>query len=293
MLLCCCRNELVRHDGVLQAERTIPSDTEEDIAVDNFCWRTLQSTVSEDIAVDNELKNLPGSTWAEEPERAFKAPPLKLPDLEVSGLQVAQEKQAFCDSARTDYDQVSSAGTTFRSHESTREFQVLIERAAGTPLGLNLDVLDGSALVVSAVKAGPVRLYNDAVAEEEQIQPGDCIIAVNGIRGTSEALLLGLKNASLELLIKRPWIFSILIEKSYGPLGLQIEHASTGSSLLVKGVNPGLIRDWNLAHRGSTVKRRDRIVGVNDFQGSPSELLGRMKLAVVQGDRLELEIFRY
>lgn len=189
----------------------------------------------------------------------------------------------------------SLATTAWSGAMPNPEFTCCIDRAAGTSLGLNLDALDGTLLIISAVKAGPVRSYNETVEdEEEQMLPGDSIISVNGERGNSQALLERLKlDSALELSIKRPKAFQIVIPRAYGPLGLHVEHAPNGTSLMVKTVNPGLIKDWNLSHRGTGIKRRDRVISVNGSRGNPAELMAKMKQAVVAGDRLELEICRY
>jgi len=184
--------------------------------------------------------------------------------------------------------------TTANIGGSNPEFTIAVERAAGASLGLNLDALDGTSLIISSVKAGPIRLYNETVEDDLQLQPGDSIVGVNGSQGSAEALLERLKtDLALELTIRRPKVFSISIPRAYGPLGLQVEHAPSGTSLLVKMVNPGLIKDWNLAHRGQGIKRRDRVITVNGLQGNPAELMANMKMAAVQGDRLEITVGRY
>eukprot|EP00913_Durusdinium_trenchii_P022406 g21047.t2 len=97
----------------------------------------------------------------------------------------------------------------------------------------------------------------------------------------------------LTVTLKRPITFSISIARAYAPLGLQVEHAPNGTSLLVKTVNPGLIKDWNLSHRGMGIKRRDRVITVNGCQGNPAELMAKMKMAAVQGEKLDIEVCRY
>mmetsp|Transcript_61651 Transcript_61651/g.144570 ORF Transcript_61651/g.144570 Transcript_61651/m.144570 type:complete len:319 (-) Transcript_61651:67-1023(-) len=185
--------------------------------------------------------------------------------------------------------------TTTAAGTTNPEFVVVIERAAGSSLGLNLDALDGQSLIISAVKAGPIRAYNEQQDDDDlMLQHGDSIVEVNGARGSSQALLERLKaDSELTLSIKRPVAFTISIARAYAPLGLQVEHAPNGTSLLVKTVNPGLIKDWNLSHRGMGIKRRDRVKTVNGSQGNPAELMAKMKMAAVQGERLDIEVCRY
>eukprot|EP00435_Cladocopium_sp_Y103_P066544 s28_g28.t2 len=123
---------------------------------------------------------------------------------------------------------------------------------------------------------------------------GDSIVEVNGARGSSQGLLEHLKvDTELTVTLKRPVTFNISIARAYAPLGLQVEHAPNGTSLLVKTVNPGLIKDWNLSHRGMGIKRRDRVITVNGCQGNPAELMAKMKIAAVQGEKLDIEVCRY
>lgn len=194
----------------------------------------------------------------------------------------------------------SSGFLTARSLATTTagtnpEFTVQIERAHGSSLGLNLDALDGQTLIISAIKMGPVRAYNEQQEDEDMMfQNGDSIVEVNGARGSSQGLLEHLKvDTELTVTLKRPVTFSISIARAYAPLGLQVEHAPNGTSLLVKTVNPGLIKDWNLSHRGMGIKRRDRVITVNGCQGNPAELMAKMKIAAVQGEKLDIEVCRY
>jgi len=264
-----------------------------------------------DLAAETDLSHqqqqLEGRELSSQsPKRAEEACSQEIPEPSKarSGLTFTS---AMPYAGRDDDDKASSAAaSTFASRRSLAttawsgavpnpEFTCCIDRAPGTSLGLNLDALDGTLLIISAVKAGPFRSYNEIVEdEEEHLLPGDSIVSVNGERGSSQVLLERLKvDAALELSIKRPKKFEIVIQRSYSPLGLQVEHAPNGTSLMVKAVNPGLIKDWNLSHRGTGIKRRDRVVSVNGSRGNPAELMAEMKQTVVASDQLKLEICRY
>mmetsp|Transcript_105700 Transcript_105700/g.252132 ORF Transcript_105700/g.252132 Transcript_105700/m.252132 type:complete len:306 (+) Transcript_105700:122-1039(+) len=218
-----------------------------------------------------------------------------------NGVSFSSASIAYNGKEPSEHAANSSGFLTTRSLATTTaggcnpEFQVIVERAPGSSLGLNLDALDGQSLIISAVKAGPVRAFNEKQDDEDNmLQCGDSIVEVNGARGSSQGLLEHLKvDTELILTIKRPISFTISIARAYAPLGLQVEHAPNGTSLLVKTVNPGLIKDWNLSHRGMGIKRRDRVITVNGSQGNPAELMAKMKMAAVQGERLDIEVCRY
>eukprot|EP00933_Yihiella_yeosuensis_P045774 TRINITY_DN41198_c0_g1_i1.p1 TRINITY_DN41198_c0_g1~~TRINITY_DN41198_c0_g1_i1.p1 ORF type:complete len:292 (-),score=47.66 TRINITY_DN41198_c0_g1_i1:89-964(-) len=288
LLFYCCRVESNRGsdlgDALIQ-EHTEPY-LDQELNVDGAA-NSMQHTFS------NRSK---GSAGRPAPNDKDADLPLDVPPIDIKATRFGTPRtpKDYTTGGTTDFEGQSIA-TTFRSMENDVEYGIFLQRAAGESLGLNIDALDGVSLVVSSVKAGLVRKYNDEMEDEDlKIKPGDSIVELNGARGSSQALLERLKiDGDLDIRIKRPRIFSISIARAYGPLGMQLEHTPTGSSVLVKAVNPGLIKDWNLSHRSLAVKRRDRIFCVNGFQGSPVELMGRMKAATVQGDRLELEICRY
>lgn len=179
------------------------------------------------------------------------------------------------------------------------EFAIQLLRAPGESLGLDLDSLDGTGLLICAIKSGPVRTYNSfAPTKAMQLRSGDRIHEVNGVSGDGKAMLEKLKvDETLQMLIRRPTLFPVVIPRAYGPLGLQVEHTVTGINLLVKAVNHGLIRDFNELQTGqglgAQIRRKDRICKVNGEKGNPLELLSKMKNAALQGEKLELEIARY
>mmetsp|Transcript_96862 Transcript_96862/g.172385 ORF Transcript_96862/g.172385 Transcript_96862/m.172385 type:complete len:312 (-) Transcript_96862:152-1087(-) len=307
-LLCCWGADMARQTA---SHKTLDAlDQAEDINVDLELSkvekdRSAPPTKEPDAGVEYQLPEVKAA------ELAF-APFDDLPkvalgkrgsgDLKTLSKTGVAFGSTFATPRTQDDDKGSSGFMTSRSIATTawsggtdgKEFTVTIERAAGASLGLNLDALDGISLVVSSVKAGPVRAYNESVDEDEQLQPGDSILEVNGVRDSSQALLDRLKlDSALTLSVKRPRVLSISITRAYGPLGLQVEHAPNGTTLLVMKVNPGLIKDWNLSHRGLGIKRRDRVSCVNGLRGNPTELMARMKQAAVQNEKLELEVCRY
>jgi len=304
-LLCCCGAELAREATAHKALESL--DQSEDIDVDMAHRasgkenRSAPPTKGPDAGVDQfaaeaaENINFPAGSLEDLPKVA----------LGRRGGEDVKSGVAFGSTFATPrtQDEGSSSGfmtsrsiatTAWSGGTNAKEFTVTIERAAGRSLGLNLDALDGTYLVISSVKAGPVRVYNESAQEDEQIQPGDSIVEVNGVRDSSQALLDRMKlDTVLQLSIKHPRVLEISIPRAYGPLGLQVEHAPNGSSLLVKTVNPGLIKDWNLSHRGFGIRRRDRVICVNGLRGNPADLMARMKQAAANSEKLELEICRY
>jgi len=308
-LLCCCGAELAReaashkalesldqcedidvdmaHRASGKEDRSAPPAKGPDAGVDQFAPEAAETTKSAVGSLEDLPKVALGRRGGEDVHVAAKSGMTFGSTFATPRTQDEGSSSGFMTSR-------SLATTAWSGGTNAKEFTATIERAAGCSLGLNLDALDGTSLVVSSVKAGPIRVYNESAEQDEQIQPGDSIVEVNGVRDSSQALLDRMKlDTALELGIKHPRVLEIGIPRAYGPLGLQVEHAPNGTSLLVKTVNPGLIKDWNLSHRGFGIKRRDRIICVNGLRGNPAELMARMKQAAAHSQKLELELCRY
>eukprot|EP00931_Biecheleriopsis_adriatica_P089908 TRINITY_DN6397_c0_g1_i1.p1 TRINITY_DN6397_c0_g1~~TRINITY_DN6397_c0_g1_i1.p1 ORF type:complete len:358 (-),score=77.68 TRINITY_DN6397_c0_g1_i1:240-1250(-) len=182
---------------------------------------------------------------------------------------------------------------------------VAISKAHGESLGLTLDTLDGTSLLISEVLDGAIRNYNEATPDiQQRVQPGDSLVAVGRASGSCEVLISRLRywkeapressQEELELILQRPRAFTVNIQRAYRPLGLQLDHTGGGTGgLLVQAVTPGLLRDWNVAQRSLAVKRLDRIVRVNGMAGSSEKLLEKIKVAATRGQKLELEVHRF
>mmetsp|Transcript_93248 Transcript_93248/g.216715 ORF Transcript_93248/g.216715 Transcript_93248/m.216715 type:complete len:354 (-) Transcript_93248:98-1159(-) len=163
--------------------------------------------------------------------------------------------------------------------EPEREFRVLLDLPERHSLGLTFDAQDGIMLHVLEVGKGEIDQHNKVADDDVQVRPHDYIVKVNGLEGSSAQLLSEIKKATqLELLVRRPWQFSIAVSCSNtkrGP-GLMLKSPS-GSALVVAGVKEGPVKDWNTAFPAQAVRVGDRIIAVDGEIGSASRLQKLMK----------------
>lgn len=64
------------------------------------------------------------------------------------------------------------------------EFDIGLDRTSGKPLGVDVDLQDGTSLYIAGVHAGLVEEWNSA-NPEMKVQRGDCIVEVNGLRSNA------------------------------------------------------------------------------------------------------------
>jgi len=80
--------------------------------------------------------------------------------------------------------------------------------------------------------------------------------------------------------------FSVNVSTGEGSLGLELQKAPRGTSLLIYALNDGLITNWNATNPNKQVKVNDRIVAVNGHRGNTAEMMKRIK----ESGKLELQI---
>jgi len=148
-------------------------------------------------------------------------------------------------------------------------------------LGLDIDTADGVYEFVTLVKDGPFLKYNQTVKAADQVMAGDFIVKVNGVEGSSKALLEEFKKAasSVEVVIRRPQELRAAIEKPKAStaLGLEFPKKLAGEALLITKVGAGPFQEWNEKNPGHEVCNGDRIVAVGDFRGKATELQKKMQ----------------
>lgn len=168
-------------------------------------------------------------------------------------------------------------------------FQVSIAKLPEDPVGLDLDLLDETGIMVNAVLSGAVNSWNMVAAPDLQVRHGDRIVEVNGARGDSRELLRLLRDEeNVQMWVKRPVVVRISGDNSIHPIGLVITYAPDGTTLLIQQVKAGIVADWNEIHKEVTVGRYDRIIEVNGSRGYATDLM-----ALLQKQKLELVIFCY
>mmetsp|Transcript_19572 Transcript_19572/g.58684 ORF Transcript_19572/g.58684 Transcript_19572/m.58684 type:complete len:215 (+) Transcript_19572:82-726(+) len=175
---------------------------------------------------------------------------------------------------------------------SASAFKVtLLKPVQDTPLGLHLDLSDNVMVHICGVRQGvsPVVEYNGKASQDLQILPGDYIISVNGVNNDSKRMVEELaKERSLDLEVRHPVTSTVTINRQGGAMGLDLNYAKMGKSLVIDGIAEGAVMTWNKQNPAAMVKKGDRIVAVNGVSGSPSELLEN----ITQSSTVELTMSR-
>jgi len=164
-------------------------------------------------------------------------------------------------------------------------------------LGLNLELIDGTHLVVAWLEPeGAAAAYNERLkaCPAKQIQPGCAIIECNGLRGDAHELMYCVSKVVTNtgvhrLVFSQPIEFRATVVRNEKPLGLELGfHDKHIPFLLIWSVIPGgAVMEYN-SHNEEKVKSYDRIVEVNGFRGPSMELLEQLKVS----DPCELKICR-
>jgi len=156
-------------------------------------------------------------------------------------------------------------------------------------LGLDVDIVDSVAVVVTSIYPGRVQRWNiehpDAVIEE-----GDRIVEVNGAVGNAALLVERLKMDSVwSILVQRP--VEVVVSSDHlwelardsccpcRPHGVHVGFAERGTSLMIDKIHEGMVKDWNQANPQQVVKVRDRIIEVNGRSGQASDLVQLLSIA--------------
>lgn len=158
-------------------------------------------------------------------------------------------------------------------------------------VGLDLDLLDDTGIMVMAVLGGAAESWNAKADPEHEVRHGDRIMEVNGSRGISRDHLKLIKDEEkLQMSLKRPRITKISGNTTLKSIGLVITYAPDGYTLLIKQVKPGIVEDWNANNPNLAVRKHDRIVEVNGCPGLATEL---MELVRAEVEHVEITLFCY
>jgi len=192
---------------------------------------------------------------------------------------------------------VRQASEPFYPLGQSVEDHMSIENKTKKALGLDVDAQDETTLYVMDVKAGVVRANNKV--SPVTLTPGQFIVGVNNAAGSSAKLQHGLKQTQLELVIRRPVEFTILLEAgNKDDLGLEFTKKPLGNALLITKVDgdegnggaTSAARIWNKSNLEQQVQQGDRVIAVNGFRGKSSEILKRLN--ALKGPRLQLTLIR-
>jgi len=169
-----------------------------------------------------------------------------------SAAQLSSENQLW--------NKVDSAG--YLLNGMPRAYMVNVRRD-GEVLGLELDVVDGVTGMVTRLKDGMAKTWNEQ-NPTNKIAVGDRIIEVNGTSGLAQDFLDPLRNDSLlSITFERASMRRIDLVKGGRSLGMDILYTACAASLVVKRLTAGVVLDWNKANSGREVREGDRIFRVN------------------------------
>lgn len=187
------------------------------------------------------------------------------------GLPADFEPNAIGQKVLTDHSPTTDAETGF---------SVTIEKSPlDMGLGLSMDVSDGVKVHIIDVSTddGAAARYNRKASEEHRIRPGYYVVGVNSSSGDAKKLLGDMQNAdAVTLDIRKPVLWSVTIEKKDGEtLGLDLHYELNSKSLVIDNVSEGAVARCNSGQTNPTmeIRRLDRIVAVNGFEGTSLELM--------------------
>jgi len=181
--------------------------------------------------------------------------------------------------------------------EGADHFLVELDKknAKDAKLGLVIAKRNGKELRIRELSEGLATQWN-LKNPSKKLMHGDCIYAVNGVRGNCSRMINTIANSNQLYILARHSKFAdsefeIFVEKDpfcdVFRLGLDV--VNEGSSLLIRSVyEEGLIHTWNLSNPCKQVKTGDCIFGVNGAEDNCSVLLQLLK----SSNRLELWIRR-
>lgn len=169
-------------------------------------------------------------------------------------------------------------------------FYVCIVAVQEKGVGLDLDLLDDTGIMINDVLGGAAKCWNGRADPDHQMRYGDRIMEVNGTRGSSQDHLERIRDeGSLQMWIKRPVVVRVSGDLALDALGLVVTYAPDGRTLLIQEIKSGIVKNWNVDNPNLTVQEHDRIVEVNGVTGLAAELMALLRVEV----QLELVIFCY
>lgn len=148
------------------------------------------------------------------------------------------------------------------------EFSLQVNREPGEVFGLSFDGMDDvEAVVIEVKEGGVIDLHNKKANVDRQVKDGDCLLEVNGVRGTLEELIDEMvRGSALDIKFRRPSVWDIKVDGS-DCLGLSLGHKESSTALFIGGIGKGAITTWNKANPHAEVRKGDRIISCNNRNG--------------------------
>mmetsp|Transcript_49286 Transcript_49286/g.107322 ORF Transcript_49286/g.107322 Transcript_49286/m.107322 type:complete len:224 (+) Transcript_49286:45-716(+) len=178
-----------------------------------------------------------------------------------------------------------------------KTFQVDLLRDETRKYGLDVSAAGKVCMVNSVQDDSLVADLNKALQEkgdsERIIRPFDRLLSFNGKeapqKGKEVMEMLRNTHGSISILVQRPFIHKVVVEKTVDQLGISKIDGST--FLLVTNISDGVFKDHNASARPEDVLRMPaRIVSVDGKKGGGPELVKFMEEA---SNSFELELLFY
>lgn len=186
------------------------------------------------------------------------------------------------------------------------QYKVVLDARGGDSVGLHTG-RQQDRLLIKGVVGGIALAWNQASRNfDSRIEPGDCIVEVNGARGSAIELVQQCKQRQiLNMTLVQPLrpfhgvdpatdgeTYHVVLDSGQDGLGLQT--AKNGESLLIKGIIGGAALAWNL-DRGNNERQLEpghQILAINGIQGAAVALVGAYMNACRTRQLLDLLVWR-
>lgn len=167
--------------------------------------------------------------------------------------------------------------------DDSGDFTCTLTKQKRKPWGLPLDHWRTCLQLVDWPLAdGAVAGYNAKAAKNQQFQPLDCIVEVNGnptswqnFQSIQEA-----KQTSLQLRVQRPRRIQTTLRRGEMTWGVTLRyHEARSTCLGVTDLVDGAVQQHNAIHPSHQVIVGDLIEQVNDISGDPTRMFAEFKVA--------------
>lgn len=160
-------------------------------------------------------------------------------------------------------------------------FQIPVEKGDHQDYGLAADIQDGKTLYLKLIKLGPFSDYNGKATEELQLVPGDYIVSVNSVAGSSLAMLEELKkDTKATITVARELVMPVILERrdAKAAFGAEFPAKPVLGVLSITNIGDGLFTEYNKTQDGNLkIRSGDRILAVAGFRGTGEELKSKLE----------------
>ncbi|CAK9106175.1 Thrombospondin-type laminin G domain and EAR repeat-containing protein [Durusdinium trenchii] len=173
-------------------------------------------------------------------------------------------------------------------------FSLLIPTRDFASLGLVLDTTSDSRPMITEVKPGAVRKFNE-LNPSQSIMPYDVILALDEATSVKE---IGEKLSSAEfptamaMKLSRPRRLPVHLckTKKAESLGVKLEYRDDSMGVVIQQLNThGLLPRWNAENLKDAVGAGDRIIAVNGKRASSPEIVEMIK----EESKLDFTVLKY